>query len=75
MYLVEVFKRCSDLEVLLKQGLEPRRLMKAEVSYDQRHLAKSAGFHWNDPVRGAWSRRLGDREIHLLPFEVEEIEL
>ncbi len=75
IYLVEVLRRCSNLETLLKQGLEPRRIMRALVSYDQRHLAKNAGFRWNDPIPGAWTRRLSDREIRELPFEVSGVEL
>ena len=70
IYLAEVFRRCDDLEVLIRQGLEPRRLMRALISYDLRHLAKDAGFTWNDPVKGAWSRRLSDREAKLLDFSV-----
>ncbi len=74
IYLVEVLKRCNDLELLLIQALEPRRLMKAEISYDQRQLAKNAGFRWNDPVPGAWTRRLSEREIQELDFKVIEVQ-
>ena len=49
--------------------------MRANVSYDERHLAKNAGFRWNDPIKGAWTRRLSDREITALSFTVEEVEL
>ncbi|HGY5547969.1 MAG TPA: 3'-5' exonuclease, partial [Prochlorococcus sp.] len=70
IYLAEVFCRCNDLETLLLHGLEPRRLMRAQVSYQQRHLAKQAGFRWNDPVQGAWTRRLSDRQAAELDFQV-----
>ena len=70
IYLAEVLSRCEDLENLLFQGLEPRRLMRAEVSYENRHLARNAGFRWNDPVQGAWTRRLSDREALALDFSV-----
>ena len=74
IYLAEVFARCKDLETLLLHGLEPRRLMRAQVSYAQRHLAKEAGFRWNDPIQGAWTRRLSDREAAKLEFEVVAID-
>ena len=74
IYLAEVFRRCEDLEQRLAQGLEPRHLFKAIVSYDQRHLARDAGFRWNDPVAGAWTRRLSDREAASLSFAVESLE-
>ena len=73
IYLAEVFRRCEDLEQRLVHGLEPRSLFKAQVSYDQRHLAREAGFRWNDPVPGAWSRRLSVREAQALAFAVEDL--
>ncbi len=74
IYIAEVFQRCTDLEILLKQGLEPRRLMRAEVSYEQRHLAKQAGFRWNEPIKGAWTRRLSQREMRDLEFSVVPVD-
>ena len=68
LYLAEVFRRCDDLELLIERGLEPRCLMRAQVSYDDRHLAREAGFRWNDPVKGAWVRRLSEREAEELAF-------
>ena len=49
--------------------------MRALVSYDERHLAKEAGFRWNDPIRGAWTRRLSQREIDNLSFPVLDVQL
>ena len=74
IYLSEVFQRCEDLERLIAHALEPRRLVRAQVSYDQRHLARDAGFRWNDPVKGAWARRLSEREEQELPFSVVPVE-
>jgi DNA polymerase-3 subunit epsilon len=70
VYIAEVFRRREDLEQLLEWGMEPRVLMRAQVSYDERHLARSAGFRWNDPVQGAWTRRLSAREAQDLEFPV-----
>ncbi|ABX08657.1 3'-5' exonuclease [Prochlorococcus marinus] len=74
IYLAEVFRRCDQLETLLVHGLEPRMLMRAQVSYEQRHLAKNAGFRWNDPVHGAWTRRLSAREASQLDFPVDFVD-
>ena len=70
IYLAEVFRRCAPLEEIIERGLEPRMLMRAQVSYEQRHLAREAGFRWNDPVPGAWTRRLSAREAKVLNFKV-----
>jgi DNA polymerase-3 subunit epsilon len=75
IYIAEVFARCDDLEQLLERGLEPRQLMRARVSFDERHLAKAAGFRWNDPFKGAWTRRLSAREVAELEFPVAPVEL
>ena len=70
IYIAEVFRRCDDLEILIRHGLEPRRLMRAQISYENRNLAKEAGFTWNDPVPGAWAKRVSQREEMSLPFAV-----
>jgi DNA polymerase-3 subunit epsilon len=72
-YLVQVLERCDDLEGLLRQACEPRRLYQAQLSYSERHQAKQAGFRWNDPVPGAWSKRLSEREVAALPFPVHPV--
>jgi DNA polymerase III subunit epsilon len=74
IYLAQVLERCSNLEHLLAAAVEPRRLFRACLSYNERQQAKEAGFRWNDPVRGAWSRRLSEREAAALPFSVQPLE-
>ncbi len=71
IYISQVFERCGELESLLLEGLEPRQLYRARLSYAERHRAREAGFRWNEPLRGAWSRRLSQREVSLLPFQVD----
>jgi DNA polymerase-3 subunit epsilon len=70
IYIAQVFEREAQLETLLQQALLPRKLYRARLPYDQRHLAKEAGFRWNEGVQGAWSKRLTEAERGLLPFEV-----
>ena len=73
-YLVQVFQRCQDLEHLLAKALEPRTLMRADVSYADRHLAREAGFRWDQSVPKAWTRRLSCREARALPFPVHPVD-
>lgn len=74
VYLAQVFERCPDLEALLVAACEPRCLYRAQISYADRQLAKQAGFRWNGPVAGAWSRRLSEREAQALPFAVHPVD-
>lgn len=73
-YLAQVLERCENLESLLEAALEPRQLFRAQLSYAERHRAKEAGFRWNDPVPGAWTRRLSQREVGDLPFPVQPVQ-
>ncbi len=70
-YLSEVFKKCENLEDILLKATEPRHLYKAIVSYEDRTLAKNAGFRWNSPIQGAWTRKLSEDEAINLDFEVQ----
>ncbi len=74
IYLSEVFKRCSELEKLLTRALEPKVLLRAEISYEERYLAKKAGFRWNDAIKGAWSRKMSRRDMQNLEFPVHEVD-
>ena len=74
IYLAEVFKRCSELEKLLIRALEPKILFRAEISYEERYLAKGAGFRWNDAIKGAWSKRMSRRDMEKLEFPVREVD-
>jgi DNA polymerase-3 subunit epsilon len=74
IYLAQVFERCPELERLLQAGLEPRRLYRARLSYEERHKAREAGFRWNEPISGAWSRRLSEQEAALLSFPVVAVD-
>ena len=70
-YISEVFKKCKNLEELLLKATETRFLYKALVSYEERFLAKNAGFMWNSPVLGAWSKKLTAAEADNLNFKVQ----
>ena len=61
----------NNLEELLLKATEPRSLYKALVSYEERYLAKNAGFRWNTPVEGAWSKKLTAEEANNLEFKVK----
>lgn len=73
IYLAQVFERCSDLDAILTQALEPRFLCRAMVSYEDRELAKQAGFAWNQDGTKAWTRKLSKSEAEALPFQVQWI--
>lgn len=67
--LVECFNRCShfdeSLEKAITRSQSPQIELKAIVSYDNRQLAKDAGFQW-DCDRKIWVKKV--RECDRLNF-------
>lgn len=74
--LARMFQRAqelgADLPDMLARALRPRCEYRAAVSYDQRDLAKRAGFRW-DADRKSWFKRLVVGEVPELPFAVERV--
>ena len=56
---------------MLLKASQPRYLYKAIVSYEERSLAKNAGFRWNNPIQGAWTRKMSENEAKELDFKVQ----
>lgn len=67
IYLAQVLERDPDLEAHLREGLLPRRLVAAQLPYEQRELARQAGFRWISEVK-QWQRRCSESEINALSF-------
>jgi len=74
--LARMLTRCHelghDLNALLAPGLRPRSLFQAMVSYDDRELAKMAGFKWEGD-RKRWVRKMPAEDAAKLPFRTREL--
>jgi DNA polymerase-3 subunit epsilon len=72
--LTRVHEVEGGLEKWLARALEPKHELIAIVSYDDRELAKRAGFKW-DAERKVWSRKVGESRVEAfcaeLPFRVQ----
>lgn len=78
----DVLTLCSLLErvheggFLLKDQLDyaklPRSKYRANVSFDQKHLAKTAGFAW-EPAIKTWWKNLTDEEAGKIQFSITKI--
>ncbi|NJL00350.1 MAG: 3'-5' exonuclease [Spirulinaceae cyanobacterium SM2_1_0] len=71
--IAALFDRIPDLSGLLEQALQPRYWFQASVSYQERHLAKEAGFRWY-AERRAWLAKLTVADTQALPFAVTQID-
>jgi DNA polymerase-3 subunit epsilon len=70
--IAALFDRVANLEALIEQAKRPKALFKAEVSYDDRQLAKNAGFKW-DGTGKRWIRRMAQEDTLHLEFPVTRI--
>lgn len=73
IYLAQVFERDPLLGAHLEEGLLPQKLVAACVSYDEKELAKAAGFYWVPEAR-QWRRKCNDVQIAALPFQVRVVD-
>ncbi len=73
--LAELFTRleADELNRLICQASRPKALFKALVSYDDRQLAKDAGFRWHAADK-TWRRRMAVEDAPQLPFPVVQLQ-
>jgi len=66
--IAELFDRTEDLQGLFEQAIaranEPRYSVIAQVSFDQKDLAKSAGFYWQ-PGGKLWVKELRESDLNI----------
>lgn len=70
--LRRLFDRIPDLEARIQDALKPRAVFRAIVSYDDRMLAKDAGFTWDTPTK-RWLKRLKIDAPRDFPFVVQQV--
>ncbi|MEB3826425.1 3'-5' exonuclease [Phormidium sp. CCY1219] len=71
--IAALFDRMENLEEMFERALRPKARFKAVVSYDDRNLAKQAGFQWFDE-RKSWERIMAVEDSQRLPFGVQQLE-
>ncbi len=71
--IASLFDRLPDLAQRIDRAVSPKLLVQALVSYEERHLAKDAGFTWSAKEK-QWVRRLTLTEIDQLPFDCQTLE-
>jgi DNA polymerase-3 subunit epsilon len=62
----------ADLNAMLTRAMRPKATFVAQVSYDDRQLAKDAGFQWNGDTR-LWTKRCFIDDASALPFRVRPL--
>lgn len=71
--LAELLSKVPDLEAQLDRAARPKATIKALVSFEQKDLAKAAGFVWDAIVPRAWAKRMPIEDAEALPFAVEVV--
>lgn len=70
--IAALFDRMENLEAMFEEALRPKALFKANVTYEERELAKKAGFKWIPKLK-SWTRKMSTDDIKMLPFSVTQI--
>ncbi|NJM57338.1 MAG: hypothetical protein HC857_07775 [Synechococcales cyanobacterium RU_4_20] len=71
--LSALFDRMEDLPGLIAAAASPKRLVRGDVSYGDRQLAKDAGFRWDGDSK-QWLCKLSENELAKLPFRYTVLE-
>lgn len=69
--IAALFDRVEDLPGAITHAMRPKATFQALVSYDDRELAKDAGFRW-DGQKKVWTRRMAIEDANGLPFKVRQ---
>lgn len=70
--LASCFSKLTDINERLAESKKPRDTYIANVSFDDRQLAKDAGFSW-EPATKLWTRRLTEEQAAGLPFKTTKL--
>lgn len=67
-----LFDRMDNLGEMIERAARPKAMFIANVSYDDRNLAKAAGFKWN-PETKKWIRQMAIEDASALSFPVSQM--
>ena len=76
MTIARLLRRVGEkhyLPDLIKHGMRPKATFKALVSYEDRELAKKAGFRW-EPDKKLWYRKMAIEDVGALGFKTVRME-
>jgi len=71
--IAALFDCMADLQEMFAVAMRPKGMFQALVSYDEREMAKQAGFRWH-PESKQWKRSMAIADAQILPFRVSQIE-
>lgn len=73
--IAALFDRMVDLEGMFQVAMRPKGIFVGLQKFDDNHLAKAAGFKWNQIVPNKWARRMAIEDAQLLSFPVKQVEI
>lgn len=72
--IAALFDRMDNLQAMFARASRPKARFAAKVSFDEKELAKQAGFQWFAEKR-SWERIMAVDDIQALPFQVKQISI
>lgn len=73
LYIAWIFEKEDNLLEIIEEAQKMRSLYVAEITFEEKNIAKQAGFIWNRFVQNRWSCYLTEQEAKELPFKVSKV--
>lgn len=73
--IASLFDRMEDLQGMFQVAMRPKAIFVGLQKFDDNHLAKAAGFHWNRIIPNKWARSMAIEDAQLLNFPVKQVEI
>lgn len=68
--IAALFDRMPDLPAMFDRAMRPKAIFQAIVPFEQKDLAKEAGFKWDGATK-RWTRRMAIEDAAALQFETK----
>lgn len=72
--IAALFDRMENLPAMFQVAMRPKAIFVGLQKFDDNHLAKAAGFKWNQIIPGKWARSMAIEDAQLLNFPVKQVE-
>lgn len=72
--IAEIFNKEQNIEQLLTEAMEPKSIYVANVSFEQKDLAKNAGFIWDSIFPRCWARKMTEKQASKIDFSISKLD-
>ena len=71
--LANIFSKIDNLDEIIKESMKPRSIYVANISFEDRQIAKDHGFVWNGIIEKKWAKKITKEQAQKIPFKISEV--